>query len=84
MVEIEMLTTDKEEKELLEKVKSYIIRSDKIKVKCGYIVTLYKVRDGKKVLSQISRRRWLVTHIDTWGTAPIDDGNQIISLKEIA
>lgn len=84
MVEIEMLTNDKEEKELLEKLKGYIIRTDKIKVKCGYIIRLYKTRDGKKVLSQISRRRWLVTHIDTYGTAPIDRGTQIISLKEIA
>lgn len=83
MVEIEMLTNDTEEKELLEKLKGYIIRSDKIKVGCGYIVRLYKVRDGKKVLSQISRRKWLVTHIDTWGTAPIDEHTQIISLREV-
>ena len=83
MVEIELMTNDKEEKELLERLKGYIIRSDKIKVDRGYVVTLDKMRDGKKVLSQISRRKWLVTHIDTWGTAPIDEHTQIISLREV-
>ena len=83
MTEIELLTTEQEEKQIMEKEKSYLIRDTKIPVKCGDLIRLQRVRDGKKVLSQISRRKWLVTHIDTWGTAPIDEHTQIISLREV-
>ena len=80
MTERIVKTNEAEANEILHGYKTYFIRSDKETYEKGYLIHFQLIKNMKPVYHQIERVRYVVTKVDTFQTAPVVRGYQLISV----
>ena len=83
MTEITVYTNDREINDIYTGLKEHVIRTDKIKAAEGNILNIRLVKNQREVYHQINRKKYVITHIEDWRTAPIFKHHQIITFKEL-
>lgn len=82
MIERIVCTNDTEADQIYKGDKTYFIRSDKELYEKGYVIKFQNYRQMKPVYHPISRRKYVVSLVDNFQTAPVVRGFQLISVRE--
>ena len=81
MTEYTFKTNMNEVDEILSGNKRYVIRSDKEAIKKGDIIRFQLIKSMKPVHHLITKRKYIVTMVDDYLTAPIPKGCKLVCFK---
>lgn len=81
MTEYTIPTNEKEVNAIINGDKRFIIRSGRDAIKAGDQITFQLIKNQRKVYHQISEKRYVVTMVDDYLTAPIAKGCKLVSFK---
>ena len=84
MTEYTILTTSEEVNDIYSGNRRFIMRSVHDNMKPGDQINFRLMRNQKEVYHQINRKRYVITIVENWHTAPILKKWLLVGFKEIA
>ena len=82
MIERIVCTNDIEADQIYRGDKTYFIRSDKELFEEGYAIKFQNYRQMKPVYHPISKKKYVVSMVDNFQTAPVARWFQLVSVRE--